>query len=574
MSAPLRRLLLSIAFLVAVAGLFLVANRGAYRGYFIDAELDNLAFTSQLDPLDVLQGLALPRFYTNNFRPVGHFFFYALGQTAGLRFPQYIGVLHCLHIANIILLWLVLRRLSLPALASAAGVLLFAFHMATFDIYWQPMYVFDLLCGTFCLAAILLWLGDRWILSLVAFWLAYRAKEVAIMLPLVLAACEFFLGRRRWKRLSPFFAISLWFGIQALLANRPASNDYSLHFRPADIWQCAVFYSSKLFLIPYEGWVLLPFLAAAAIGLAWGWKWKAPAPHAQYCIGLIAFAAMLAPMLLLPGRLNGAYLYVPLIGAAIALAALASRPRFAIVIAVALACWLPWNYLQLRAIRHGVLERALDRRQFIAAMGSVARAHPEVASYVYPHEDPLTNSGVNAAGRLLHPDAKTVLAASEDSATFPGVIQSPWLAYISIDKATHRTQTTVRTPTTPDLSYIRMEALPPIWQLSGWYAGDAAFRWSHPHASARFLRPSDATAFEMYINVNDEYLARLKRTRVELSLNGVPLGGQDITHSDWQTLRWKIPAAPAGPAEIVIDVSPPYPAAEPLGVAVGAMGFR
>jgi hypothetical protein len=568
MSERLRRGLLAIAFLIAVAGLFLIANRAAYRGYFVDDELDDLAFTGEMDAVDFVQGLLLPRFYTNNFRPTGHLFFYAMGETAGLRFPPYIAVLHILHIGNIVLLWLVLRRLSLPALAAAAGVLLFAFHMATFDIYWKPMYVFDLLCGTFCLAAILFWLGDRWILSLIAFWIAYRAKEIAVMLPLVLAACEYFAGGRRWKRLIPFFVISLWFGIQGLLTNRPGSNDYSLRFTPGDIWQCAVFYSSKLLLVSYDGWMLLAGLLTGLIVL------PVVVRDRRLWIGLIAFAVLLAPMLLLPGRLSGAYLYVPLIGLAIALAALASHRRVLIVVGIGLACWIPWNYLQLRAVRHEVMERAVDRRQFVAAMGTVARNHPEVTSYVFPHEDPLSNYGVRAAGRLLHPDAKNVLAASEDSATLPEVIHSPWLAYIVVDKTTHRVQTAVHTPYTSDLSYIRMGPAIPIWQLTGWYPGEGAFRWSKPHASARFLRPSDATAFEMYINVSDVYLARLKRSRVELSLNGVALGGQDITHSDWQTLRWNVPAAPSGPAEITIDVSPAYPANDPLGVAVGALGFK
>src|SRR5258708_3325407 len=257
MSERLRSTLLAIAFLIAVAGLFSIGNRAAYRGYFVDDELDDIAFTTELDPIDFVQGLLLPRFHTNNFRPVGHLFFYAMGKTAGLRFAPYIAGLHILHIGNIVLLWLVLRRLSLPPLAAAAGGLLFAFHMATIDLYWQPMYVFDLVCGTFCLLGIFLWLGDRWILSLIAFWMAYRAKEMAVMLPLVLAVCEYFLLGRRWKRLIPFFAISLWFGIQGLLTNRPGGNDYSLHFRPCDILQCAVFYSGKLLLAAHAGLVLL-----------------------------------------------------------------------------------------------------------------------------------------------------------------------------------------------------------------------------------------------------------------------------------------------------------------------------
>jgi hypothetical protein len=568
MSARLRRALPAILFLIAVAGFFLVANRAAYRGYFVDDELDDLAFTGEIDAIDYVQGLLLPRFYTNNFRPAGHLFFYAMGKTARLRFAPYIAVLHILHIANVVLLWLVLRRLSLPALASAAGILLFAFHMATFDIYWKPMYVFDLLCGTFCLLSIFFWLGDRWILSLIAFWVAYRAKEIAVMLPLVLAACEYFLAGRRWRRLIPFFAISLWFGIQGMLTNRPGSNDYSLHFRPGDIWHCAVFYSGKLLLAPYDGWAVLAVLVVALVVLV------GVVRDRRLWIGLIAFAALLAPMLLLPGRLSGAYLYVPLIGLAIALAALASQRWVLIVVGIGLACWIPWNYLQLRAVRREVMEQAVDRRQFVAAMDAIARTRPEVTSYVFPHEDPLTNYGVRAAGRLLHPKAQNVLAASEDSATFPEVIHSPWLAYISVDKTAHRVYTALHTPATPDWSYIRMGPSIPIWQLTGWYPGDGAFRWSKPHASARLFRPSDATVFEMYINVSGEYLARLKRSRVELSLNGVSFGGRDITQSDWQTLRWMIPAGPSGPVEITIDVSPPYPAAEPLGVAVGALGFQ
>jgi hypothetical protein len=567
MPAQLRRALPAIAFLIGVTALFLIANRTAYRSFFIDDELDNIDVTSRLEPVDFIEGLLLPRFYTNNFRPTGHLFFYTLGRTAGLHFPPYITVLHVFHIANVVLLWLVLRRLSLPPLACAPGVLLFAFHMATVDIYWKPMYVFDLLCGTFCLAAILCWLGDRWILSLIAFWLAYRAKEIAVMLPVVLVVCEYFFGRRRWKLLIPFFAISLWFGVQGLLTNRPASNDYSLHFRPADIWQCAVFYASKLLLAPNAAWIL-PLLVAALIVLAVVFRDR------RLWFGLITFAVLLAPMLLLPGRLYGAYLYVPLIGLSIALSAIASRPHAPIIVGIALACWIPWNYLQLRVVRHEYLEHALNRRQFVAAMSNIARDHPDVTSYVYPHEDPLTNYGVRAAGRLLHPQVENVLAASEDSGTFTGVIHSPALAYISVDSTTHRAQTAVHTPTTPDVSYIKMGGAMPVWQLVGWYPSEATYRWSQPHASAKFLRPGNATVFEMYVFVSDEYLARLKQSRVDLSLNGVSLGGQDITHTGWQTLRWTPPPVPAGPAEISFDVTPPYPANEPLGVAVGALGFR
>ena len=40
-------------------------------------------------------------------------------------------------------------------LAALSAALFFLYHPATFDAYWQPMYVFDVLCGTFCLLSFL-----------------------------------------------------------------------------------------------------------------------------------------------------------------------------------------------------------------------------------------------------------------------------------------------------------------------------------------------------------------------------------------------------------------------------------
>src|SRR5205807_1171777 len=136
--------------------------------------------------------------------------------------------------------------------------------------------------------------------------------------------------KKRWKRLIPFFAISLVFGIQALLLNQARHNDYSLRFSPTGIWNCMVFYASKLFLVPYAGFavLLLPFLVR----------------DRRVRFGVTVFCVLLIPMLLLPGRLFSVYLYVPLIGLAIAMAALTTG-RMAMAIAVFFAIWLPWNYV-------------------------------------------------------------------------------------------------------------------------------------------------------------------------------------------------------------------------------------
>ena len=54
----------------AIVILFLVANRGAYKGYFQDDDLDNLFWTPHVDTIDYLTGLVSPVFSRKNFRPV------------------------------------------------------------------------------------------------------------------------------------------------------------------------------------------------------------------------------------------------------------------------------------------------------------------------------------------------------------------------------------------------------------------------------------------------------------------------------------------------------------------------
>src|SRR5438046_10191882 len=62
-------------------------------------------------------------------------------------------------------------------------------------------------------------------------WLAFKSKELAIMLPVVLLCYEHWLGKRHWKRLIPFFAVSLLFGIQALATvGTHTGTEYALHF--------------------------------------------------------------------------------------------------------------------------------------------------------------------------------------------------------------------------------------------------------------------------------------------------------------------------------------------------------
>src|SRR5436190_4932492 len=149
------RLLLTTLLLATALLLFWIANRGAYRNYFQADSLDNIGLAHAIGWDSILKPLAVPTVPVDNFRPVGMAFLKLMSNTAGLRFPPYIAALQILHVINALLAFLLLRRLGLSTLAAAAGVLFFVFHMALFTVLWEPMYVFDLLCGSFCLLSLL-----------------------------------------------------------------------------------------------------------------------------------------------------------------------------------------------------------------------------------------------------------------------------------------------------------------------------------------------------------------------------------------------------------------------------------
>jgi hypothetical protein len=552
-----------VLLLVIVATFFLIGNRGAYKGYFGDDEFDNLALTRAIGPGEAVAGLLSPRYYENNFRPVGHVFYRVLARIAGLRFPPYIAALHFLHLVNVALLWLILRRLGLPFWALAVALVFFGFHMAVFDVYWRPEYVYDLLCGTFCLLALLVWLHDQWILSLLFLWLAYRSKEIAVMFPVALAAYELLLGKRRWLRLAPSFAISLWFGVQGLLVATHLQSAYSMHYQPADLAKSLLFYASRIFLWPSMGGLLLlavPILVALLTR------------DGILSFGLITFVALLTPMLLLSERLSGAYLYVPLIGFAVAVGAMAARPRAALAVAAALLLWIPWNYVDLRRLRREALSQVDDRRRYVATLADLVHSNPQLRSFLY-FDGPFLESGALGAIRWLQPGVE-ILVAREDGPDRSKIIEQSELAVLYWNRTDHRLEPVLRTPATPDATYLQIGSHLPVWQLGdGWFPNEGAFRWTRPRATARLLRPANAAEFELTVNIGQQYLERIHRSHVEVLVNDQKIGATDFDRLGYQTVRWKLAPAPAGSTEVTFETSPPYTAADPLGSAIVAFGF-
>ncbi len=559
---PVRRLLPAILVLAALL-LFAVANRGAYKSYFQADSIDNLSLVQALGVRDFVQPLLVPKVFVNNFRPVGMLFFKLMGPWFGLWFPPYVAALQILHILNAVLLVWLMRRLQLSLLASAAGAVFFAVHMALFSVHWEPMYVFDLLCGSLCLLSLIAYVDGRWIVSFILFWLAFRAKENAVVLPVVLAVYELLLAKRRWKRLVPFFALSIVLGVQALINNAARNSDYTLHFDPASIWQCITFYSGQILLVPLAGFAILalPFLVR----------------DRRLWFGIACFLAFITPLLVLPGRVAPAYLYVPLIGIAIATGVLAERrPKAAM--AVLLLIWIPWNVVNLRRLRNTEMARGAAAHVYVASLVKASQKYPDISTYLY-HDLPMSWYVIPAAVRVVHHSSDEVKTLSVDDASAPGALQSQSLLLLDWEPMPPpgSVVTLAHTPQTGDLSYIKMDRSTPLWQLeSGWNLdGRGPYRWAAPSAVARLARPTGAKQFELTVNVAKDFFKYVRGSRLRVLIDGRLIGEHNFDRAAVEVLHWNLDPAPPGTARVEFEV-PGFrldPQGELFGLSVGNFGF-
>lgn len=358
----------------AIAALFLALFAGingrAYLGYFSDDDLDNLAWTSYVGIGEFAKGFVDPRVSPHNFRPVGHIYFWIMGRLAGENFIPYVAVIQALHFVNATLLWFLLRRLGYEARSCWVAVFIWTFHFALFDAVWKPMYIFDVTCGLFCLLTLHAWLRERWLLAGLAFWCAYKAKEVALFLPAVITLYEFTIGRRRWKPLLPLFAVSASFGLQALLAPKGPETDYTLKFTWHALCKTVPFY----------------FAAAGAIGIV---VLSLPGLERHRRWSLAGALLMLAPLLFLPGRLFAVYLYVPLLIGAAAYA-LPLRGNAGVILMLGL--WSVYTYRELRTQWRAYLPWAAEQRAFVTQLGDFSRRNADLKTLIYTLPPPATNA--------------------------------------------------------------------------------------------------------------------------------------------------------------------------------------
>jgi hypothetical protein len=548
---------------LAAAVLFYFASRPAYRGYFSEDDLATLSW-APIAGADSYYGEILnPVSNDLNFRPFATLYYNFLGRTAKLHYAPYVFVLQLLHILNAVLLIFLLREFGFSLIAAGAGALLYAFNATTMEAYWKPMFVFDLLCGTLCLAALLLYVRGRWLLALIPFWLAYKSKEIAIMLPVALLAYEFLLGKRQWKRLIPFFIVSLSFGLQALWHNQTvaAQNTYALHFTPQAALTAIRFYASVMFGLP-DMWIavlLLPFLIR----------------DRRLSVGIVLAMSVLFPLLFLSNRMLGVYWYVPSIGLAIAAATIASRlPRW--VVAAFFVVWLPLYFVLLRDKRRDILNEGETTRTLVASLQEYKRKIPPVRAVVFDNLPiHLTSWGVRGAiGVVFGHDVEPAYVRDPDAKEAFAIVP---MVLISFNPPPRGIEGLIRTHDGLQ-PYVRLSGKVVETQLiDGCYDEGYPVRWFAPRAEVALYRPPEATQFEIVAFLPPSSLAKEGPAEVTVFEDGQSLGTVKLSAAKSEPMRWKLSAGGPGDKSVVI-VSKPVRHGGPedprdLGIAVQSLGY-
>lgn len=196
---------------------------------------------------------------------------------AGKAAWSYHGVSLLLHVAAVLVLFAVLRKLIAPQAAWLAA-LVFAIHPVQAE---AVAYVFSrgtLLCTLLCLAAWWAWQRERGWLAVACFGLALAAKEECAAFPLFLAWLDWWRERKIERRgpLAGMLLLALAAGLHVLMATKAVAHSgagFSAGVTPlAYAWGqgYAVLRYAALVVVPY-GFTIDPELPASNWWLGGAW---------------------------------------------------------------------------------------------------------------------------------------------------------------------------------------------------------------------------------------------------------------------------------------------------------------
>jgi hypothetical protein len=275
------------------------------------------------------------------YRPMGGVFYLPLFQAFGLNPAPYHAVAMLLLLANAYLLYRLAKVLGAGELAAALAALIVCYHAGLSALYYYTGFVYDVLCFSFYVGALVLYAGVRQRGRLLSAWetaaflalflCALNSKEMAATLPPILLVYEWIyhrpsLGSGRglpagllgWLRgpgrvalcgaaMSLLSLYGKLFGPDPLLSAAGYRPTFSLH--QVQQFQTAAL-SDLLLNRHYSGWVGILATWVLLLYLAL----RRNRPVLRFCWWFVLIAEL--PVEFLEHR-TGANLYVPLAGMAI-----------------------------------------------------------------------------------------------------------------------------------------------------------------------------------------------------------------------------------------------------------------
>lgn len=221
---PSSRTALSVLVASAIAAFFLRFTAPSLQVYFSPDDCMNL-YRSWANPLNALAKANLLFFLNSPFyRPFVSVWYRCVYYFAGFNpIPFHVSILIIL-LANIWLTYAVCRRLTASRETGALAALLISYHPKFGQLYFDTGYAYDVICYFFFFSAFLLYLRVRqqdrgfriweWIAFFVLYICALNSKEIAVMLPVLLAIYELLYGSVPLRSVRELFR---WVGRQGAL---------------------------------------------------------------------------------------------------------------------------------------------------------------------------------------------------------------------------------------------------------------------------------------------------------------------------------------------------------------------
>lgn len=333
---------LVIVSLLFLAIYFAVSASAGLNAYFTQDDGGNLLFMHKYweHSLGSVFGSAL-RVATPAYRPLGGIYYFTLYRLAGFNPVPFRAVCLALMLANVLLAFALLRRLSGSLEAALLGAVLFANHPVVFDILYSSGTIYEILCLLFYFLAVACYLAWRqagrragaaalsWrqlAVLLVLTGCALDSKEMAMTLPGALLLIELvYFPPESWSwREGVGFAVRQGRGALATaalvaptiavktLTHNPLTDDssYAHHSLRATVENMRGFHNFLLYGDIHGGGLSIPGLLAlwAAMGAVAILLRSRPMKF-----GLLFLIGSLLPVCLIDRR-SGYMLYIPLMG--------------------------------------------------------------------------------------------------------------------------------------------------------------------------------------------------------------------------------------------------------------------